>query len=203
MNKNELKLGGALLALGVAFILAGVLDLTAAGGQAGAAPSAGAPAKSQARSPLQTSISDSASPSAASRRSRSAAKPASTATSDVISAAAGRRDPFKPWQPSAGIKLAAGKESGALPPGNRGLVISQLRVEGIVHLQPANTMIAMVTNYTKRAYFLRENDTVSNGVVSRITPDAVYFKEEILDSKGRPATHEVVLRLGLAAGEGR
>jgi hypothetical protein len=42
-------------------------------------------------------------------------------------------------------------------------------------------MIAVVTNYTKRAYFLRENDTVYNGIVSRITPDAVYFKENTLN----------------------
>ena len=64
-------------------------------------------------------------------------------------------------------------------------------------------MIAVVTNYTKRAYFLRENDTVYNGVVSKITPDAVYFKENTLDSNGRVGAHEVVMRLGSAPGEGR
>jgi hypothetical protein len=64
-------------------------------------------------------------------------------------------------------------------------------------------MLAMVTNSTKRAYFLKENDTVYNGVVSKITPDAVYFKERILDSNGRLVTHEVVMKLGSAAGEGR
>jgi hypothetical protein len=83
------------------------------------------------------------------------------------------------------------------------LVISQLRVEGIVRLEPANNMIAVVTNYTKRAYFLRQNDALYNGVVTRITPDAVYFKENMLDSHGRLATHEVELRLGSAPGEER
>jgi hypothetical protein len=93
--------------------------------------------------------------------------------------------------------------AGVLPPGIRGLVISDLRLEGIVRQEPANTMIAVVTNYTKRAYFLRVNDAVYNGVVSRITPEAVYFRENTLDSSGRVATHEVELKLGSAPGEGR
>jgi hypothetical protein len=122
----------------------------------------------------------------------------------TVSDAAGRRDPFKSTEAAgAGGHLAAGEASGVLPPGNRGLVISQLRVEGIVRLQPTNNLIAMVTNNTKRAYFLRENDPVYNGVVSKITPDAVYFIEKILDANGRLVTHEVVMRLGSAAGEGR
>jgi hypothetical protein len=64
-------------------------------------------------------------------------------------------------------------------------------------------MIAVVTNSSKRAYFLRENDTLYNGVVSKITPDAIYFKENTLDSKGRVETHQVVAKLGSAPGEGR
>jgi hypothetical protein len=93
--------------------------------------------------------------------------------------------------------------SGSLPPGIRGLVISELRVEGIVLLESANYMIAVVTNNSKRAYFLRVNDPVYNGVVSKITPEAVYFKEHTLDSSGRVATHEVAIKLGSAPGEGR
>jgi hypothetical protein len=64
-------------------------------------------------------------------------------------------------------------------------------------------MIAVVTNNTKRAYFLRENDTVYNGVVKRIAPDVVYFKENTLDSDGRVGAHEVVMKLGAPPGEGR
>jgi hypothetical protein len=93
--------------------------------------------------------------------------------------------------------------SGVLPPGIRGLVIAELRLEGVVRQQPTNTMIAVVTNYTKRAYFLRVNDVVYNGVVSKITSEAVYFKENTLDSSGRVTTHEVEVKLGLAPGEGR
>ena len=90
-----------------------------------------------------------------------------------------------------------------MPAGARGLVISDLRVEGIVHEETEDSMIAVVTNRTRRAYFLRVNDTVHNGVVSKITPEAVYFKENTLDSSGRVATREVELKLGSAPGERR
>jgi hypothetical protein len=105
--------------------------------------------------------------------------------------------------PATGGHSAAVGVAGSLPAGLRGLVISDLRVEGIVRLESVNNMIAVVTNYTKRAYFLRVNDTVYNGVVSKITPEAVYFKENTLDSSGRVATHEVAIKLGSAPGEGR
>jgi hypothetical protein len=118
---------------------------------------------------------------------------------------AGMRDPFK-LPPPPGTKGAEGiAESivGPLPPGTRGLIISQLRLQGVVREETNNKMIAVVTNETKRAYFLRDNDAVYNGVVSKITPDAVYFKENVLDQNGRVSTREVVKRLGSAPGEGR
>jgi hypothetical protein len=127
-----------------------------------------------------------------------------TTRTNILSTAAGRRDPFKPWvTPGTGGHSKTGEVSGSLPAGIRGLVISELRVEGIVRLESANNMIAVVTNSTKRAYFLRINDTVYNGVVSKITPEAVYFKENTLDLSGRVATHEVAIKLGSAPGEGR
>jgi len=127
-----------------------------------------------------------------------------TSMTSILSTAAGRRDPFKPWMATVTSgHAAASAVSGSLPAGIRGLVISELRVEGIVGLESANNMIAVVTNYTKRAYFLRVNDTVYNGVVSKITPEAVYFKANTLDPSGRVATHEVAIKLGPAPGEGR
>ena len=117
----------------------------------------------------------------------------------------GRRDPFR-LPPSVTGKVGNSMSSfaaGSLPPGARGLLISQLKLEGIVREQTANKMIAVVTNDTKRAYFLSENEAVYDGVVSRITPDALYFTENVLDTKGRVTTREVVKRLGLASGEGR
>jgi hypothetical protein len=125
-----------------------------------------------------------------------------TTTPSESSTAAGRRDPFKAWEaPSSAGRSAL--ELGALPAGTRGLVISGLRLEGIVRQQPAEDMIAVVTNHTKRAYFLRVNDAVYNGVVSKITPEAIYFKENTLDSRGRVVTREVEIKLGSAPGEGR
>jgi hypothetical protein len=83
------------------------------------------------------------------------------------------------------------------------LVISQLKLEGIVRLDTTNTMIAVVDTAANRAYFLRENDAVYNGVVSKITPDSVYFRENALDASGNVVTREVVKRLSPGPGEGR
>jgi len=114
----------------------------------------------------------------------------------------GRRDPFK-LPPPPGPGGPGDDITGPLPPGKRGLVISRLRLEGIVRLDTTNDMIAVVDTNANRAYFLRENDEVFNGVVSKITPDSVYFRENVLDQNGRVQTREVVKRLGQGPGEGR
>jgi hypothetical protein len=121
--------------------------------------------------------------------------------------AAGKRDPFKipevgSARASAGNVLES-EPGGVLPQGKRGLLISHLKLEGVVREQATNKMIAVVTNETKLAHFLYESDAVYNGIVSKITPDAVYFKENVLDANGRVTTREVVKRLGAAPGEGR
>ncbi len=139
---------------------------------------------------------------AASKKAATKAKaetPRKPATTEI----AGKRDPFKiPPPPTPGRPGEEGI-TGPLPPGNRGLIVGQLQLKGIVREDTPNTMIAVVTNYTKRAYFLRVNDVLYNGVVSRITPDSVYFKENTLDANGRVTSHEVVRRLSPAPGEGR
>ncbi len=61
-------------------------------------------------------------------------------------------------------------------------------------------MIAVVDNVSNRAYFLRENDAVYNGIVTKITPDAVIFRENALDQSGKVVTREVVKRLGQGPG---
>jgi len=116
----------------------------------------------------------------------------------------GRRDPFKlPPPPGKGGSGEGDGITGPLPPGKRGLVISRLRLEGIVRLDTTNEMIAVVDTNANRAYFLRENDAVYNGVVTKITPDSVYFRENVLDQQGRVQTREVVKRLSQRPGEGR
>ena len=119
-------------------------------------------------------------------------------------AAYGRRDPFKPWtMPGPGGHSTAKEATEVLPAGKKGLLISQLKLEGVVHEESTNAMIALVINSGKRAYFLRVNDSVHNGVVNKITADAVYFRENTLDWSGRTVTHEVAIKLGSVRGEGR
>lgn len=116
----------------------------------------------------------------------------------------GRRDPFKlPPPPGQGGPQDGDGITGPLPPGKRGLVIRRLRLEGIVRMDTTNEMIAVVDTNANRAYFLRENDAVFNGVVTKITPDSVYFRENVLDQQGRVQTREVVKRLSQRPGEGR
>jgi hypothetical protein len=114
---------------------------------------------------------------------------------------AGKRDPFKvPAPPRDGKQEAF---AGPLPPGKRGLVIGQLRLQGVVRQDADKGMIAVVTNQTNRAYFLRVHDEVYNGVVSRITAESIHFKENRLDNNGRPETRDIVLKLGSPPGEER
>jgi hypothetical protein len=139
----------------------------------------------------------------------SAQRKGKAVTSQSSQLAPGRRDPFK--LPEAASARGGGGETlmesappgGALPTGKRGLLISHLVLQGVVREQTSNKLIAVVTNETKVARFLYENDSLYNGVVSKITPDAVYFKENVLDSNGRVTTREVVKRLGSTPGEGR
>ncbi len=136
---------------------------------------------------------------------KSPAKPAKSAEAEKKAAltqgpkpppVVGRRDPFKlPGPPVVSTGGAGGDNIGPLPPGTRGLVIGRLRLEGIVRLETSNTLIAVVDTTANRAYFLRENDAVYNGVVAKITPDSVTFRENALDSAGKVFTRDVVLRL--------
>ncbi len=125
---------------------------------------------------------------------------ASPARTHVKVLGAGKRDPFyiPPPPPPGGLT-----PTGPLPPGKRGLIISQLKLEGIVREDRNGKMIAVVTNYTNRAYFLEANDQLYDGTVAKITPRAVFFKQNHLDVNGRLTTVEVVKSLGPAAGEGR
>jgi len=180
-----------------------VLGLGASAGRAGQQPSTSAPSQAKtgqagARNKAKTARVKSAGP-APQRRG--------AATTPPSASWAGRRDPFKlpaySSEKGGGGNVMESAANQALPPGERGLLISHLVLEGVVREETENKMIAVVTNETKRAYFLRENQAVYNGIVSKITPDAVYFKENVLDTDGRVTTREVVKRLGSASGEER
>ncbi|HET9178951.1 MAG TPA: hypothetical protein VFQ24_11400 [Terriglobia bacterium] len=113
----------------------------------------------------------------------------------VTSYVAGKRDPFEaPPPPNAD----GGRDGpyGPLPAGIRGLVIGQLRLEGIVRDEESGMMIAVVTNQSNLAYFLHLHQEVYNGVVSRITPEAIFFQQKSLDPGDRLEARQVILRLG-------
>ena len=141
------------------------------------------------------------------RTTRRASAPVDAAASGETGRAVvvGRRDPFKLPSPpgTAGPGGALDLAAGPLPPGTRGLVIGQLKLGGIVRQDTTRMMLAVVINSANRAYFLRESDVLYNGVVSKITPDSVQFRENYLDPNGRVQTREVVKRLGQAPGERR
>ena len=110
------------------------------------------------------------------------------------------RDPFN--VPPASIpgprnsKWTAGSDvSEHLPPGARGLVISQLSLEGVVVMHGSPGLIAVVTNPSHIAYFLHENETLYDGVVTKITPQAVFFNENVRNDDGRAVARQVVRRL--------
>lgn len=131
------------------------------------------------------------------------ARPAPTArqTAEAAKPVAGKRDPFRVPPPP---RKDQGRDfGGPLPPGKRGLIIGQLRLEGTVRQLADQTMLAVVTNQTNLAYFLRVHDKVYNGVVVGITADSIRFREDRLGSDGRLETREVVLKMGSPQEEGR
>ena len=73
--------------------------------------------------------------------------------------------------------------------GKRCLAIDQIALRGVVKSESG--MIAVVTNALEKAYFLRENDSVFNGYVVKITGDSIIFKETFHDKLGKTLTRDV------------
>ncbi|MDE3181505.1 MAG: hypothetical protein KGM47_17820 [Acidobacteriota bacterium] len=113
------------------------------------------------------------------------------------------RDPFKLPPPPLLNSKGMGIQPLDLPPGVRGLIISTLKLEGVVSEDSGREMIAVVTNDTQRAYFLRVNERLYDGVVTQITPQAVTFSEWKRDDSGRESLRTVVRRLNQKAGDGQ
>jgi hypothetical protein len=194
LNHGRLEILWALLAVPVALGTAWLE--TGKAGNLEASPAVQAAGGTQAGAPAPKPATT---PAAKKRATKKVAAPPVGVVTPKTPAIEGRRDPFKlPGPPTATAEGEA--PLGPLPPGTRGLVISRLRLEGIVRLDTTNTMIAVVDTSANRAYFLRENDAVYNGVVSKITPDSVTFRENALDQDGRVYTRDVVLRLGQGPG---
>lgn len=99
----------------------------------------------------------------------------------------GKRDPFESiirTQPRAGAGCSTGKQC---------LVVGQIELKGIV--RSPDGMIAVVENGERKTYFLHEKDPVFNGQVIKIEPDAIVFRETVVDRAGRQSSRSVVKRL--------
>lgn len=111
---------------------------------------------------------------------------------------ASRRDPFDPL---VGREKSGPGNQEHLPPGKAGLVVSTLRLDGVV--RSPRGMLAVVSNPQQRVYFLREGDQLYDGRVERITMDAVSFHETGKDPFGKPVERLVSKHLYSSAGEQR
>lgn len=76
-----------------------------------------------------------------------------------------------------------------LPPGQAGLMVSQVEVQGLVKAPSGNR--AIVRGPHDRTYFLKVNDKLYNGRVTKITDSAVFFEETMVDPLGKVQRHEV------------
>ncbi len=97
--------------------------------------------------------------------------------------AANRRDPF------VSPVVQIGSAGSGCSTGKRCLAIDQVALKGVVRSE--NGMIAVVVNAMDKAYFLRENDPVFNGYVTKITQDSIVFKETFHDRLGKEMTRDV------------
>jgi len=133
-----------------------------------------------------------------------AAKPAETPAPDAANDAAKDasadkaapeikrgRDPF--------VSVVMARESGVScsGAGKKCLIIDQVMLKGIVRSQVGP--IAVVTSSSNKTYFLRENDPVYNGVVVKINPDSIIFRETVTDRLGKSIQREVVKKVNNSA----
>ncbi len=96
---------------------------------------------------------------------------------------ANRRDPF------VSPVVQIGSAGSGCSTGKRCLAIDQVALKGVVRSETG--MIAVVVNAMDKAYFLRENDPVFNGYVTKITQDSIVFKETFHDRLGKEMTRDV------------
>jgi hypothetical protein len=109
---------------------------------------------------------------------------------DAKSNANGRRDPFI----SPVVSRATGSGCST---GKKCLEIGTISLRGVVRSD--NGFIAVVSNGLNKSYFLRENDPVFSGYVTRITGDSIVFQETLQDRLGKSFTREVVKKITIPA----
>jgi hypothetical protein len=115
------------------------------------------------------------------------AAPAGDTTADIAPEIKRGRDPFVSVIMERTGSVAC---SGA---GKKCLIVDQISLKGIVRSQ--GEAIAVVSSTANKTYFLRENDPVYNGVVVKITPDSIVFRESVTDRLGKTVQREVVKKV--------
>ena len=105
---------------------------------------------------------------------------------DAMLATKGHRDPF--------LSVIMNREG---PPcaggGKKCIAIDQVTLQGVVR-SPGGP-IAVISSGANKTYFLRENDPVYNGVVIKISPDSIIFRETVMDRLGKTSEREVVKKI--------
>ena len=98
----------------------------------------------------------------------------------------GRRDPFKSLVGPREPRLQEGQR----PPGARGFLIDEMKLQGIVRTKQG--LIAMVSGPDNKGYIIRVGDKVLDGEVIRLTPTSVVFRQEVNDPTRIERFREVV-----------
>ena len=101
---------------------------------------------------------------------------------------AGRRDPFKSLL--EGFGESDEEAMGVRPPGLPGMLIEELKVEGII--QTENGILAFVQGRDNLSYILTEGTQLYNGEVKEILPKKVVFRQQVNDPKQLKPYEEVV-----------
>jgi hypothetical protein len=155
------------------------------------------PAKTAAQGATAKATGNPAGPSTAKPAPAAARNPTAPELKTVAEhSTVARRDPFNPLLSQE--KGTTGPQT-PLPAGKPGLVITSLRVDGIV--RGPGGMIAVVSNPQMRVYFLREGDRLYDGDVAHITMEGVSFHETGRDAFGKPVERESTKRLYPTPGE--
>jgi len=104
---------------------------------------------------------------------------------------AGRRDPFRSLL--GGFEEEDERIGQARPPGLPGMMVEELRVEGII--QTPSGILAFVQGRDNLSYIIRPGTKLYNGEVKEILPDKVVFRQQAEDPKQTRPYEEVVREL--------
>ncbi len=104
---------------------------------------------------------------------------------------AGRRDPFRSLL--EGFEELEEGPAKARPPGLPGMLVEELRVEGII--QTPTGILAFVLGRDNVSYIIRPGTKLFNGLVFEIQPKKVVFRQDVNDPNRLKQYEEVVREL--------